>query len=306
MPSDMGSMGSLSLTASISAGTIFIAIWRYLAARSRAARRAAMLAGKSALVTGASSGIGAELTKLLAQQRKMRLTLAARGEKDLQRTSEELCDGSAHTVRTDVTDRAQCDAMVASAVAKHGGLDLLVVCAGAGHHGPCADDDTEMQHRLMNVNYFGAINCIKAALPHLIKSKGQILVIGSLSGEVGLPMRTAYCASKFALHGFIEAMRIELKMLDVHVGITVAAPSSVDTPFRKHNIGKRPKMQPHTCAELALKGLDRAERVTFIPGHYGLMKNLLPRSWTDYLIAKNQRGFFNALKQHYAAEQGKL
>ena len=128
-------------------------------------------------------------------------------------------------MRTDVTDRAQCDAMVASAVAKHGGLDLLVVCAGAGHHGPCADDDTEMQHRsetasrkplgmaepaaagrslreqwfaphtsparyelsrtlsllsasrnrLMNVNYFGAINCIKAALPHLIKSKGTTL-----------------------------------------------------------------------------------------------------------------------------------
>lgn len=118
------------------------------------------------------------------------------------------------------------------------GIDVLLLCAGVGAHNVFRETTSlDVFHRCMNVNFFGYLNCTHAALPHLIKSRGVLTAITSFSGEVGLPYRTAYCASKFAVTGFLEALRAELKDVgDADIDIVLICPPTTNTNLRANSL----------------------------------------------------------------------
>jgi len=138
-------------------------------------------------------------------------------------------------VPTDVSMQTQCKNLIDETIKAFGKLDILVLNAGVSLHSLFEDvQDLKQFHSLMNVNYFGYLYCTYYALPHLKRSRGNIGVVCSLSGEIGLPLRTGYCASKFAVRGFFESLRTELPADSVH--ITIISPGSVRTNMREHSL----------------------------------------------------------------------
>jgi NAD(P)-dependent dehydrogenase (short-subunit alcohol dehydrogenase family) len=129
-----------------------------------------------------------------------------------------------------------CRALVEFAIKKFDTLDLLVLNAGLACHQRFEDTDMSVFHTLMQTNYFGYVYCTKHALPYLRHTRGTIAVIGSVSGELGFPLRTAYCASKFAVTGFFEALQAEL---GDQLQITIVQPAFVNTHIRDHALGPR-------------------------------------------------------------------
>ena len=173
----------------------------------------AAYAGKVVVVTGASQGIGKALCLELAAQRP-RLVLAARDAAALEAVAAECRARGAETlvVPTDVGDEAACRALVERAVERFGGVDVLVNNAGMGMLARFEDvTDLSLYERLMRVNYLGSVYPTFYALPHLKRSRGQIVAVSSLAGLNGVPMRTAYAATKHAQMGFFDSLRIELR-----------------------------------------------------------------------------------------------
>jgi short-subunit dehydrogenase len=195
------------------------------------------------VITGASDGIGAELARQYAAQRPApRLVLAARNHEALASVAEE-CQGRGAevlVVPTDVSDEAQCRALIRTTVEKFGGIDVLVNNAGISAQALFSEVQAEhlsWYEHLMRVNLWGSLWCTHAALPHLQASRGRIVAISSLAGLVGVPGRTAYSASKFAMTGFFEALRAELRSSGVSV--TTAYPGVVATRIRYHGFNAR-------------------------------------------------------------------
>jgi NAD(P)-dependent dehydrogenase (short-subunit alcohol dehydrogenase family) len=180
--------------------------------------------GKSIVVTGASQGIGKALCLALAPQRP-RLVLAARDAARLEEVAAACRAAGAETlvVATDVTSSDQCRRLVERTVEAFGGLDVLVNNAGASMMARFDEiADLAIYERLMQVNYLGCVYPTHFALPHLKKSRGQIVVMSSLAGLTGVPTRTGYAASKHAVFGFFDSLRIELE--ESGVSVTVVAP----------------------------------------------------------------------------------
>ncbi len=193
--------------------------------------------GQVVVLTGASLGIGAEVAHQLAAERA-RLVLAARDAARLEAVADACRQRGAEveTVVGDVTDEAQCRLLVARAVARFGRIDTLICNAGQAMWARAEDvTDWNIFDRLMRVNYLGAVYCALAALPHLRASKGRVVVVSSLAGKTGVPMRTGYSAAKAALGGFFDSLRIELD--GSGVSVTVVCPGFVGTGSRARNLG---------------------------------------------------------------------
>lgn len=187
------------------------------------------------VVTGASDGIGAEIARRLAAKHgsDVALVLAARDEARLKQVARdcEMNGAAALAVPTDVSVQEQCRHLVAAAVERFGGIDVLVNNAGRSAHALFEDvHDLSWCEELMRVNLWGAIWCTHAALPYLKAARGSIVAVSSLAGLIGVPGRTAYSATKFAMGGFFEALRAELK--GAGVSVTVAYPGVVATNIR--------------------------------------------------------------------------
>ena len=186
------------------------------------------------VITGASSGIGRALALELAKQGAW-LTLAARREDRLQEVANQCEELGAVTlvVPTDVSDEAQCKNLINQTVATYGRLDTLINNAGItmGVH---FDQLTnlDMVERIMRVNYLGSVYCTYYALPHLKESKGRIVGVSSLTGKTGVPTRTAYAASKHAMAGFFDSLRIEVA--EYNVSVTMIYPGFVQSEIREH------------------------------------------------------------------------
>jgi short-subunit dehydrogenase len=224
------------------------------------------------VITGASLGIGAELARQLAAQ-GARLALAARNPTQLNAVAAECRSQGARVIAvpTDVTDAAQCEYLIAQAAQEYGRIDMLINNAGVGMWSKFESvQDLTIFDRLMRTNYLGAVYCTHYALPHIIKSRGRIIGVSSLAGKVGVPERSGYSASKFALDGFFQALRAEL--VDTGVTITVTYPDYVATGGRARNLGPDGKplanalpyapgtMTSETCAALILRGAARRPR----------------------------------------------
>ena len=184
------------------------------------------------LITGGTSGIG-RACALAFGRAGYQVAVTGRDEARLADTARALsAAGIAHlAVRADVGDEAAAERAVRETVARFGGLHVLLNNAGISMRTRFQDADLEVIKQLMQTNFFGAVFTTKFALPHLLASKGSIVGISSIAGYRGLPGRTGYSASKFALNGFLEALRTEL--LDQGVHVLTAAPGFTASNIRR-------------------------------------------------------------------------
>lgn len=249
-------------------------------------------AGKTVLITGASEGIGRALALTLAEERAQ-LALMAR---DAVRLAEvvQACvarGAAAVAMSGDVARREDCAAVVAQTVARYGALDALVNNAGFSMWARFdAVSDFSVYERLLAVNYLGAVYMSAAALPHLEARRGLIVAVASLAGLTGVPERTGYAASKHAMIGFFESLRIELQ--DSGVDVSIVAPDFVVSQIHRRAIGPdgRPLgatpmqeqriMSAERCAQLIAAAMRRRQRLLITSMRGRLLRfarPLLPR-----------------------------
>ncbi|MES2148876.1 MAG: SDR family oxidoreductase [Pseudomonadota bacterium] len=244
---------------------------------------------KVIIITGASDGIGAEMARQLAAP-EVALVLAARNETLLEGVAG-VCTAlgaQALVVPTDVSDQAQCKRLVAAAVARFGRIDALINNAGRSAHALFEEvEDLGWYEELMRINLWGSVWCTHAALPHLKAARGSIVAVSSLAGLVGVPGRTAYGASKFAMTGFFEALRAELK--GSGVSVTTAYPGVVATRIRyrgfnaagaemgSSSLKEDAAMPVEECARLIVEGMlaRRREVVMTAKGKLGRFLKLI-------------------------------
>ena len=223
------------------------------------------------ILTGASSGIGRQLALKYAS-RGYHLVLIGRREDELKTVAEEcLAKGAGEAVIgvADVSIQVDCKRVIEEAVRVLGGLDLLVLCAGIAAHILFSNvESLDIYEKLMQTNYFGYVYCTFYAFPHLRKAHGQILVVSSISGEIGLPYRSAYCGSKFAVTGFFESLRSEIDHNEI--AITIVCPPSVKTNLRANSLvgtgtESSTQISVEKCVDDILAAADRRARKIYFP-----------------------------------------
>ncbi len=173
---------------------------------------------KVAIITGASSGIGLACVKEFAKQ-KYSVVLAARSTDQLKQLETEIQNEgvAALVVTTDVSNQKDCKNLIDKTIERFGRIDVLVNNAGLSMRAIVEDVEIDVLKRLMDVNFWGTVYCTKYALPHVLKVKGSIIGVSSIAGFIGLPARSGYSASKFAMHGFLETLRNENLKSGLHV-----------------------------------------------------------------------------------------
>lgn len=179
------------------------------------------LKDKVIVITGASSGIGLGVAEEFAKE-GMRLSIAARNIDKLNEMIphlKELGAADVLAVRTDVTKEEDCKNLIDRTVEKFGGVDILVNNAGISMRAMFKDLHLDVIRNLMNVNFWGTVYCTKYALPYLLKVQGSVVGVISIAGFKGLPARTGYSASKFAIYGFLDTLRVEHLPEKLHVMI---------------------------------------------------------------------------------------
>ncbi len=255
------------------------------------------------LITGASEGIGAEMARQWARRGKAdtALVLAARNLAKLEAVAQEcrLFGSQVLVQRCDVGVQAECVALVHAAVQAFGRIDTLVNNAGMSAQALFSEvTDLGWYETLMRINHWGSVWCTHAALPHLKAARGRIVGVSSLAGLVGVPGRTAYCGTKFAMTGFFEALRVELA--SASVSVTLAYPGVVATEIRyrgfnakgeaagKSGLDESGAMSVETCARLIVDGTEARERdiVMTAQGKLGRWMKLLAPSLVDKLALK--------------------
>lgn len=260
------------------------------------------------VITGASEGIGAEMARQWAGRGKAgnALVLAARNVDKLEAVATECrAFGSQVLVqRCDVGVQAECVELVNATVAAFGRIDTLVNNAGMSAQALFSEvTDLGWYETLMRINHWGSVWCTHAALPQLKAAQGRIVGVSSLAGLVGVPGRTAYCGTKFAMTGFFEALRVELAAAGVSV--TLAYPGVVATEIRyrgfnakgeaagKSGLDETGAMSVETCARLIIEGTEARQRdiVMTTQGKLGRWLKLLAPGVIDKLALK-------ALNQH--------
>jgi len=195
--------------------------------------RAAAFGGKVVLITGASSGIGEELARQLAQHGAV-LTLAARRADVLTRLGEQIADAGGSrplVIECDVTRDGDVERVVAQTVRQRGKLDIAFANAGFGVAGAFAKLSLADYRRQFETNVFGVLRTVYAALPEVAKTHGQLVITGSVAGWVAMPGVSAYAMSKFALRGLAESITPELAQLGVK--LTLISPGFVESNIRR-------------------------------------------------------------------------
>lgn len=260
--------------------------------------------GRSVIITGASAGIGEELALALAA-RGARLTLAARSAELLQQVAERcraaVPGAAAIAVPGDVSRPDDCRALVEAAVTAHGGVDVLVNDAGLTMSARFDQvEDLSIFEKLIQVNYLGAVYCTHFALPHLRARRGLLVAVSSLTGKTGVPTRSGYAASKHAMQGFFDSLRIELRGSGVDV--LVVSPGFVRTGIRERAFGAdgRPLGRSHRaegekdtmpveqCVALMVGAMERRQRelVMTARGRLGQWLKLLAPALVDRMAAR--------------------
>ncbi len=201
------------------------------------------LEGKTVIITGASSGIGKALAYEYAQH-GANLVLAARKYAELCLIAQDIENKyhvKAIAVATDVSSEEHCKLMVDECIRIFGRIDVLICNAGISMRSLFVDVQLSVLKEVMDVNFWGAVYCIKYALPEILKSKGTIIGVSSVAGYKGLPARSGYSASKFALQGFLESLRIENRKTGIHV--MIACPGFTTSNIRNTARAKDGSMQ---------------------------------------------------------------
>jgi len=246
------------------------------------------MSNKVCIITGASSGIGKALAYEYAS-RGHRLCISARREDLLHEIASDIQSKyqvDVLPVKADVSVEEDCKRIIDQSIEKFGQIDTLINNAGISQRALLKDLPISSLKQVMGVNYWGTVYCTKFALEHLLRSKGSIIAVSSISGFSPLPARTAYCSSKYAIHGFLEALRIENIKTGLH--IMIAAPEYTSTEIRKHAVvaggkkqGESPRdennmLTPEFVAYRIAKGALKRRR-TLIIGKMGTLTVLITR-----------------------------
>jgi short-subunit dehydrogenase len=231
--------------------------------------------GTRVLITGASRGIGESLARALAE-RGCVLGLVARGEEGLREIAASL-PGEGHEVLPgDVSDRAS----ITAAVEQFGQIDVVIANAGVADYGPWRELDEELERRMFEINVFGTLDTVRAALPGMVeRGRGQVVVISSGAALRTFPGAAIYGATKAAQRGWAEALWHELD--GTGVGVTIVYPGEIETHLHDHQHDKLPtwrrgghEADPDKLAEAIVKGIEQDKRGVYFPPPVRLLRTL--------------------------------
>jgi len=226
-----------------------------------------MIKDKVVIITGASSGIGLAAARAFASK-GAKVVIAARREDVLLKIAENLSQTTeVLAVKTDVSREEDCRNLIEQSVARFGKIDILVNNAGISMRAMFKDLDLSVIKKLMDVNFWGTVYCTKYALPHILKTNGSVVGVISIAGFKGLPARTGYSASKFAIYGFLDTLRVEHLKDNLHV--MIFAPGFTASNIREEALvsdgsrqGETPRdesamMTADECVKHLIKGIEK-------------------------------------------------
>ena len=249
---------------------------------------------KVVAITGGSEGIGKAVIDALVPL-GAKIATCGRSYDKLYNLQMEYTNVMIHTVVADVSEEQDCRKFIESTIETFGGIDILINNAGISMRALFEDVDLNVFRKVMDVNFMGSVYCTRFALPSLISRRGVIVGISSIAGYRGLPGRSAYSASKFALQGWLEALRTELIDKQVHVmwvspGFTASNIRHAALNSKAESQGESPMdeskmMTAAECAQLILQAIEKRKRsvvLTFTGKRTVLMNRFFP-SWADKL-----------------------
>jgi short-subunit dehydrogenase len=249
-------------------------------------------------ITGASSGIGEALAKAFAAE-GAKLVLSSRRKEELERVKNalQLNDSNVLILPFDLNDTSGIGTLTKDVISKFGKVDILVNNGGISQRSLTKDTPLEIDRRIMETNFFGTVALTKSVLPHMLdKKSGQIVVISSVAGKFGFFFRSAYSASKHALHGFFESLRMEI--FNDNVKILIVCPGKIRTDISmnavnekggKHNImdeSQAKGMSPEACAAEILDALKKNKKEILIGGkevRAVWLKRMFPSFFTEMI-----------------------
>jgi short-subunit dehydrogenase len=246
-------------------------------------------------ITGGSDGIGKALIEQLIPL-GARIATCARNHDKLYALQLQYSNVMLHTITCDVSKEQDCERFINSTINTFGGIDILINNAGINIRGMFLETGVDAIRKIMDINFYGSVYCTKYALPSILERQGTIVGITSIAGYRGLPGRSGYSASKFALQGWLEALRTEL--LDTGVNVMWVAPgftrSSIRQSDAENNNAEIPvpdedKLMPvEDCARYILNAIEKRKRtlvLTFTGKRAVFMNRFFP-SWADKLTHK--------------------
>lgn len=261
---------------------------------------------KVVVVTGGSDGIGKALIEALIAG-GARVATCGRNHDKIYKLQMEYSQVLLHAVACDVSDEEECRRFIESTIDTFGGIDILINNAGISMRALFADCDTKVTRKIMEINFLGAVYCTKYALASILARRGAIVGVSSTAGYRGLPGRTAYSASKFALQGWLESLRTELLYSGVHVmwvcpgftasNIRLAALDSHGDARGETVLNEGSLMTAEACARHILRAIKRRRRtlvLTFL-GKVTVLINKMAPSLADRLTYRhyyNRKGEF--------------
>ncbi len=252
---------------------------------------------KVVAITGGSDGIGKALVQQLLQWNAS-VSTCGRNKEKLDALSQLVNNNNLLTVQADVSKEADCKFFITETITQFSTIDILINNAGISMRAELQDADTDVFRQVMDINYFGTVYCTKFALDHIMKQKGDIVAISSIAGFRGLPGRSGYSASKFAVNGWLEAVRVE--MMPHGVNALCVCPGFTSSNIRKAALnaageshGETPVdedklMTAEECAMHTLKAIAARKKMlvlTFTGKRTVFMNKFFP-SWTDKLTRK--------------------
>lgn len=259
---------------------------------------------KTIWITGASSGIGEALTVRLAKT-GCNIVISARRIDELERVKQRCSQpDKVHILPLDVTDFENIPAAAEKAISFTGKIDILINNAGVSQRSLVKETRFEVDRRILEINYLGTVAITKAILPHFLQnSKGHFVTVSSVTGKYGTPFRSAYAASKHALHGFFDSLRAELEPTGIKVTIicpgfiktpiTFAALTGDGTPLNMSDVGNASGLDPDYFAEKMLRAVAKEKRERAIGGTkemFGLfMKRFFPGVFAEMIKKINVR-----------------
>lgn len=252
---------------------------------------------KVVLVTGGTDGIGKALVNALMRQ-GAKVVACGRNYDKLYQLQTTYAGKPLLALSADVCNESDCKQLIDQTIKLYGKLDVLINNAGISMRALFSETSLETLHKVMDTNFWGAVHCTKYALPHLTKQKGTVVGISSIAGYRGLPGRSGYSASKFALQGWMEAVRTEL--LDTGVNVMWVCPGYTRSNIRNAALNKNSQpqgetpldenslMNPDECASYILTAVEKRKRTLVITrqGKETVLLNRLLPSFTDKMVHK--------------------